>query len=313
VLHRYAGALREAQERTPLENDPRGWPEGVSCEMDLSAWAEALTRAGIEEKYANVLDGFQHGFTQGITQHTLGEQGWYTPKNHETAELAQEEITDNLRKEVAAGQMFGPYSHDKVAQKFKFFRSSPLGTAVNSDGSVRPINNLLYPYRQNDTPLVNLYVNKDNFNTTWDNFKTVARFFRKNPITLSLGLFDWEKAYRQIPTQLDQWPFLMVKDMDGGLLLDTRITFGGVAGCRLFGRPANSWKEVMKSEFDLVHIFCWVDDNLFVKLPQSQVQMEDVVKRLARLGVKTNVKKYSEFDNKQKFIGFVWNGLTRTV
>ena len=31
------------------------------------------------------------------------------------------------------------------------------------------------------------------------------------------------------------------------------------------------------------------------------------------LGVKTNEKKYSEFDSTQKFIGFVWNGVEKTV
>jgi hypothetical protein len=66
------------------------------------------------------------------------------------------------------------------------------------------------------------------------------------------------------------------------LLLDTRITFGGVAGCGSFGRPANGWKEIMQQEFDLVHIFRWVDDNLFVRNPDSKTTMAEVVKRLAQ-------------------------------
>jgi hypothetical protein len=35
-----------------------------------------------------------------------------------------------------------------------------------------------------------------------------------------LALFNWEKAYQQIPTMMKQWPFLMVKDLDGGLFID---------------------------------------------------------------------------------------------
>jgi hypothetical protein len=37
-----------------------------------------------------------------------------------------------------------------------------------------------------------------------------------------------------------------VKDFDGKLLVNTRITFGGVAGCGSFGRPADAWKLMMK-------------------------------------------------------------------
>jgi hypothetical protein len=110
---------------------------------------------------------------------------------------------------------------------------------------------------------------------------------------------------------MDQWPYLMVRDFDGNLLLDNRISFGGVAGCRSFGRPSDSRKEIMPREFDLVHIFCWVDDILFVKLTKAKVQMEEVVLCSAQLGVKTNKKKYLEFSNKQKFIGFIWKGTTK--
>jgi hypothetical protein len=71
---------------------------------------------------------------------------WYNPKNHKKDKLAQQEIVKNLQKEVAAGQMFGLYSHEEVASQFQFFFSSPLGTAVNSHVSVCPINNFSYPY-----------------------------------------------------------------------------------------------------------------------------------------------------------------------
>ncbi|EHS64154.1 uncharacterized protein PGTG_21904 [Puccinia graminis f. sp. tritici CRL 75-36-700-3] len=64
---------------------------------------------------------------------------------------------------------------------------------------------------------------------------------------------------------MSQWPFLMVKDSSGGLYVDTRITFGGVAGCGSFGVPADAWKRIMEHEFDVIKIFRWVDDNLFIK------------------------------------------------
>jgi hypothetical protein len=56
----------------------------------------------------------------------------------------------------------------------------------------------------------------------------------------------------------------MVRNFEGNLILDTRITFGGVAGCGSFGWP-DTWKKIMAHKFDLLRVFRWVDDNLFVK------------------------------------------------
>lgn len=54
-----------------------------------------------------------------------------------------------------------------------------------------------------------------------------------------LALFDWEKAYWQIPIHRLQWRYRFLMDLSGWLWLDTRIQFGGVAGCGVFGRPAD--------------------------------------------------------------------------
>ncbi|EHS64023.1 uncharacterized protein PGTG_22040 [Puccinia graminis f. sp. tritici CRL 75-36-700-3] len=178
---------------------------------------------------------------------------------------------------------------------------------------MRPINNLSFPKKDLTIPSVNSFVNKSDFETTWDDFNVVANFFRSNSGPFELALFDWEKAYRQIPTKMDQWPFLMVKDLEGGLYIDTRITFGGVAGCGSFGIPADAWKKVMSYEFDVTRIFRWVDDNLFIKRPTATFGIKDVVKRSLALGVQTNEEKCADFSDEQKFIGFVWNGRDSTV
>ncbi|EHS62642.1 uncharacterized protein PGTG_22547 [Puccinia graminis f. sp. tritici CRL 75-36-700-3] len=199
--------------------------------MDIDLWEKALENAGIALKYADVLRGFKHGFHQGIPSHRIGNLRWFTPDNHRSATLAEEKIKDSMEKELAAGRMFGPFTWEEVARKFEFFRTSPLGAVVNGDGSIRPINNLSYPHEDPLTPSVNSFVRKEDFDTTWDNFNQVSSFFKSCKEPVLLALFDWEKAYRQIPTHPSQWPYLMVKGMDENLYLDTRITFGGVAGC----------------------------------------------------------------------------------
>lgn len=112
---------------------------------------------------------------------------------------------------------------------------------------------------------------------------------------------------------MDQWRYLMVLSTTGELYLDTHITFGGVAGCRSFGRPADAWNQIMIKEFDLVTVFRWVDNNLFVKRTGSSTDMKDIVMRSQHLGVLTNETKCSNFTHEQKFIRFIWNGFDKTV
>ncbi|EHS62923.1 uncharacterized protein PGTG_21273 [Puccinia graminis f. sp. tritici CRL 75-36-700-3] len=250
--------------------------------MDVEEWEQSLKRANLSEEFADVI-------------------------------RAREKIEQSMKKEVEAGRMFGPYTHQQLMKKFSFFRSNPLGAAINGDGSIRPINDLSFPRDDPLTPSVNSFVDKLDYATTWDDFESVSRFFRNQTGPLLLALFDWEKAYLQIPTAKSQWAYLMVRDFNGGILIDTRIAFGGVAGCGSFGRPADAWKQLMLHEFDLVTVFRWVDDNLFVKRPESKVEMDHIVARSEKLGVKTNSTKYSPFKEEQKYIGFIWNATRKTV
>jgi dihydroorotase len=135
---------------------------------------------------------------------------WYTPDNHKSALETKEKIMTSMEKELEAGRMFGLFKHEEVAKFFPFFRTSPMGATVNADGLVRPINNLSFPRNDKNLPSVNLFVHKEDFSTTWDDFNKVAKFFKEIIWPVHLALFDWEKAYRQILTRMDQWPYLMV-------------------------------------------------------------------------------------------------------
>jgi hypothetical protein len=289
------------------------WPNKVKCKMDIPKWRDALAAAGLLPQFDDVLDGLANGFHQGIPDHGVGVLQWFTPPNHLSATLARPKIEKTIKDKLMRGQMFGPFTAEEVARRFKFFQSSPLGTVVNGDGLVRPINNLSFPRKLGSIPSVNSFVDKDDFTTTWDNFQIVASFFQARTTPCLLALFNWEKAYRQIPTHPSQWPYLMTADFDGCLLLDTRISFGGVTGCGTFGRPANAWKLIMLHKFQLTKIFRWVDDNLFIKEVNDDTEMLNIVKRSTKLGVMTNEEKYTPFKTEQKFIGFIWNGTDQTV
>ena len=69
----------------------------------------------------------------------------------------------------------------------------------------------------------------------------------------------------------------------------------------------------MLAEFELVTVFRWVDDNLFVRRKGCKTDMNDIATRAIELGVLTNATKYKPFEDEQKFIGFFWNGVHKTV
>lgn len=281
--------------------------------MNLDVWRVALKNAWLLPEYEDVLRGFQVGFDQGIPDHTIGNLRFFTPSNHTLSLLVSDKIKSNIVKEVQSERMFGPFTHEEVSKVFPFYRSNPLGAVVNSDGGIRPINDLSFPRNVPNTPSVNSFVDKNDFITTWDDFARVATFFRSSKDLWLLALFNWEKAYRQIPTLMRQWRYLLVQDFENNLYVDTRITFGGVAGCGSFGRPADAWKLIMQHENDIVMVFRWVDDSLVLKRYDSTTEMSQIVERSRELGVQTNEKKLSKFQHEQKFIGFVWNGMEKTV
>lgn len=293
--------------------DPR-WPkEEAVCDLNLAKWVELVERYDIGEDSYEVIDGCEKGFHQGIPDHTLGSRKWYTPPNHESAVQAAEKIVNTIAKERRANRIFGPFTHEEVFGKIGFFRSSPMGSVINGDGSFRIINDLSFPHEDDETPSVNSFVDKKKFETSWDDFKVIANFFQTHSGRYLVAIFDWEKAYRQIPIHPSQWRFLLLMDLNNRLWLDTRIQFGGVAGCGVFGRPADLWRKIIEKHFRLAAAFRWVDDNLLVKDESNSTSIQDVVNLSNEMGVASNVEKVYEFADEQRYIGFIWNVAERTV
>lgn len=293
--------------------DPK-WPgENVVCGLKVDIWNELVNRYGLEAEAADVLEGLRQGFHQGIPEHTLGNRKWFTPDNHQSALAAAEKIRNTLAKEFKELRIFGPFTHDEVFSKIGFFRSSPMGSVVNGDGSFRVINDMSYPQNVEGVPSVNSFVDKEEFDTSWDNFETLARFFSETEGEFLLAIFDWEKAYRQIPVCPTQWRYLLILDLEGRLWLDTRVQFGGVAGCGVFGRPADLWRKIVRRRFRLAGAFRWVDDNLLIKKRGDDTTIQDIVDLSSTMGVAASKEKVFEFDSEQKYIGFIWNAAERTV
>lgn len=281
--------------------------------MNIPNWEALANQCGLQEEAEEVIAGLVNGYHQGIPEHTLGWRRWFTPANHQSALLAADKIRNTLAKEYQEGRICGPFTHEEVFQKLGFFRSSPMGSVINGDGSFRIINDMSFPRDNEFIPSVNSFVDKKNFETSWDDFKVLANFFRNKRGRFLLAIFDWAKAYRQIPIHPSQWRYLLILDLEGRLWLDLRVQFGGVAGCGVFGRPADLWKKIIKNRFKLCGALHWVDDNLLIKDADNQTTIGDITALSDSMGVTSSKEKVYEFADEQRYIGFIWNAAERTV
>lgn len=289
------------------------WPAPVKCKMNVTEWEELMRETGLEKEVEYITEGFKNGFCLGIPQHQIEGMKWYTPQNHKSAMQARQSIEQTLRKEKEAGRMVGPFTHEEVYKNLGFFRTNPMGGAINGDGSIRMVNDLSHPKKEKGIPSVNSLVDKLNYETFWDDFDTVALFFQENPGPWECAIFDWQKAYRQLPGHPCQRRFLCILDFEGQVWVDLAVGFGGVASCGVFGAPAHVWKVIMEHLLGFQKIFRWVDDNLILRRPGSPASLADVTTLSNNLGVETNPAKNHEFGDKQRYVGFIWNGKDHTV
>lgn len=289
------------------------WPAPVTCKMNVNEWTELMREVGLEKDIQYIVDGFKHGFCLGIPQHEIDGLAWYTPENHQSAVKARKQIELTLEKENKAGRILGPFTHEEVREHLGFFRSNPMGGATNGDGSIRMVNDLSFPKNEKNIPSVNSFVNKLNYGTYWDDFEKVALFLQENSGEWECAIFDWQKAYRQLPAHPSQRRYLCILDFEGRVWIDLAVGFGGVASCGVFGAPAHVWKIIMEKILGFPKIFRWVDDNLIFRRPGTLASLEDVTALSNGLGVETNPKKNHEFAYEQRYVGFIWNVKEHTV
>lgn len=289
------------------------WPSEVKSRMNVAEWERLMKEVNLHEDIPYITNGFKDGFCLGIPQHQLDGMKWYTPPNHASAVKARREIEATMAKEAREGRLAGPFTREQVYEKYGFFRTNPMGSAVNGDGTVRLINDLSHPKNNETIPSVNSFVDKKNYETYWDGFDDVAKFLSDNPGEWELAIFDWEKAYRQLPVHPCQRRFLCILDFQDRVWIDLAVGFGGVASCGVFGGPAEVWKLITKSTLDLRAIFRWVDDNLIFRRPGDEISLKDVTNLSTSLGVRTNTTKNFDFAEEQKYTGFIWNGKNHTV
>lgn len=96
--------------------------------MNIENWRIELEKENLLCEYLYLLDGFTEGFHQGIPIHRIGDLRWFSPPNHNSAVEAKTKIEENIKKEVAAGRMCGPFNELEVYEKTGIFSYQPFGS-----------------------------------------------------------------------------------------------------------------------------------------------------------------------------------------
>lgn len=174
---------------------PHPWPSRVKCEMDLGVWENLMVSAGLQEDIPYILSGFTDGFCQGIPQHELEGLRWFTPPNHKSADEVIDQINKSISNDLLNSRILGPYDHEEVFGQFGFFRTNPMGSTVNGDGSFRVINDLFSPTIIHQSHLSILSLTRTT--TRQDGMTSTSRLPFSHR-TQDLG--DWQSSIGQRPT-----------------------------------------------------------------------------------------------------------------
>ncbi|KAG6328128.1 hypothetical protein ID866_10962, partial [Astraeus odoratus] len=198
------------------------------------------------------------------------------PPNNPSITIHHTAFNDLITKEYQKGQYIGPFSHEYLEQIIGHFQSSPLTIIPKpgKPGCFRLIQNLSYPNApgQDNPQLINSQVDSSSFPCTWGTFHTTCTLIASLPPGCQGATRDNTEAYKTVPLHPSQWPALIVctGDHPPAFAVDTALCFG-------YGPSVGTYDTVQDTALDIMRgagigpIIAWVDDHLFIQLPQSKV------------------------------------------
>jgi len=180
----------------PLVPRPLPASAGPVTRFIYDAWVSALPSN--YQHRAMILDAIANGIRIGFTGDRTGVR---LVPNHPSAlqPAAMVIIDEEIRSELAAGRMAGPFSEPP----FSYARSSPMAVVPKSDGGWRIIDDLSY----GEGP-VNDTIDEERIRVRYARFQDAVRAVRRFGRNCLMAKVDWKSAFRQIAVNADDWPLL---------------------------------------------------------------------------------------------------------
>jgi hypothetical protein len=281
----------------------------VVTPLQADAWERKLRELDLFNTFQDVPYGIRHGFDLGVRQPILHT---YTPPNHRSATDNPLAIDQHLEKELAAGQISGPFEKDDLERLIGPFRTSPLGAIPKGEDDVRVIND--FSFGDADHPAVNDEINPDEFQSEWGSYADMVLIATDAAPGSQGATLDVDAAFRRCPVRPDQQQHFVIH-WRGQFHVDHCVAFGGASACGVFGRVADAFAAICRKR-GYSPVKKWVDDFAFIRSPvprhpgdppQFRYSLEEILALGVRLGWPWKHSKTCPFDEVFKYLGFRWS------
>jgi hypothetical protein len=173
---------------------------------------------------------------------------------------------------------------DQITNMIGPFQSSPLSIIPKpgKPGKFRLIQNFSHPYSQTlSNASINSYIDPADFPCTWGTFATVALIIAQLLEGSQAATRDVKEAYRTVPIHPSQWPGMVMRlPGQDNFAIDTRDAFSLSSGAGPYGKVADIGLEIMRAQ-GLGPITKWVDNHLFFRIPHSQLNKYNLLRKEA--------------------------------
>lgn len=232
-------------------------------------------------------------------------------ENHKSSLLDPSFISSYIATEQAAGRYSDAFAPEELENIIGPFRTSPLGLVPKPPSTFRLIQDMSYPRNHHQLLSVNANIDSDDFPTTWGTFDIACALILSLPAGCTAATFDISAAYRLTPIRPEQQNMLCVF-WEGCVYVDRAVMFGLTSSAGVFGCIADTLVAIYAAAgFHLV--IKWVDDFFVVRPPDEHWTEEDFMALTAYFGVPWSGSKLRRFASTQRYIGFDWDLVSRSV
>lgn len=261
------------------------------CDLKLAAWSDFLRDHPDRRIVDTIVDGIRTGVRVGFE----GSRPSVACTNRKSVASHAADITNNIRKELEAGRIAGPFS----VPPFQSFCTSPLG-AVPKKGSadkIRRIHDLSHPHGFS----VNSGI--EDGTVKYARFDDAVSMVRKLGRGCWLWKTDLANAFRHVPIHRDDVPLLGFV-FAGLFFFDLFLPFGLRSSPRLFEVFATALQWILQHHFGFRWVVHYLDDFLGAARADSKAlavaQFQAFLRVCESLGLSVNVDKI--FDPRQVMI-----------
>jgi hypothetical protein len=247
-------------------------PRKIVTPLDADAFERELKELELFNQFQDVIYGICFGFDLGVHRPITAT---YTPPNHRSAIEHSSAVTRHIAKELAAGQISGPFERDDLERRIGYFRTSPLGAIPKGEDDIRVINDLSFGDPEHLS--VNNEINPDNFQSEWGGFADMVLITTEAPAGSQGATLDVDAAFRRCPVRPDQQQYFVIQ-WEGLFYVDHCVAFGGASACGVFGRVADAFAAICRCR-GYSPVKKWVDDFAFIRSPIAGVSLSGEVAR----------------------------------